>query len=297
MKKKKQPILTDTLYTEHSIPDVLQKYEELLKEADGLDNLQHATFINQYRNIVIDTKFLGTLRKYFNEFYKLIEREFPETMFHLEGRRKSLISTEKKILKSLAENKSLDTLRDLIAFRIIIFDKNNKQEEAVNLCYSIMNKVIEFGIKNGFMLCEANPVDETYGFDNSKHKIFIPSKSGIPNEFAFGVKDYILNPKRNGYQSLHCAFRLASGHCFEVQIRTHSMHIHAESGEANHDEYKEETYSTFEFEKSKIQIPGYGVSENGTVHDMVGLEKALLVLQRQRTFVLNNHQDQKKKKV
>ena len=206
-------------------------------------------------------------------------------MFHLEGRRKSLISTEKKILKALAENKSLDTLRDLIAFRIIIFDENDKQEEAVDLCYSLMNKVIAFGIKNGFMLCEANPVDETSGFDNSKHKIFIPEKSGIPTDFSYGVKDYILNPKRNGYQSLHCAFRLASGHCFEVQIRTHSMHMHAESGEANHSDYKEETYSSFTFNPQKIKIPGYGISENGTVHDMIGLEKALLVLQRQRTFI------------
>ena len=283
----KQPILTDALYKGHSIPEVLEIYEKELKKAGDLKNLQHATFIAQYRNIVVDTRFLGTLRKNFNDFYRLIEKEFPETTFHIEGRRKSLISTEKKILKSLAENKSLDTLRDLIAFRIIIFDEKDKQKEAVDLCYSIMQKIIQFGIENGFMLCEANPVDETQGFDNSKHNLFIPKKSGISPEFIYGVKDYIIKPKENGYQSLHAVFRLSNGLCFEVQIRTHGMHMHAESGEANHKNYKESEYSyNIGFDPSKVEIPGYGVSQNGTVvHDMVGLEQALLVLQRQRTFI------------
>ena len=280
---EKKPKLTDALYKGHSVPEILSIYEEVLKKTGNLIDMQHATFISQYKNVVMDKKFLATLRRHFNNIYKLIDKEFPETRFHLEGRRKSLLSTEKKIIKCLEQNKSLDTLRDLIAFRLIIFD-DESQKDAVNKCYEIMQRIIEYGIENGFMLCEANPVEETKNFDNSKHNLYIPETSGIPKEFQVGVKDYILKPKENGYQSLHAVFRLASGHCFEVQIRTFSMHTHAESGDANHENYKQNEYKRLEIDKTKIHIPGYTITEDGIVYDMVGIEKALLVLQRQKTY-------------
>ena len=157
--KENKPILTDALYKGHSIPEVLDIYETLLKNTGDLKNIQHGTFINQYKNIVLDKKFLATLRKHFNNIYRLIGSEFPNTLFHLEGRRKSLLSTEKKIIKLLSKNKSLDTLRDLIAFRLIIFDDGTNKKAAVEQCYNIMKSIIKYGIENGFMLCEANPVE------------------------------------------------------------------------------------------------------------------------------------------
>ena len=281
---KTKPILTDALYKGHSIPEVLNIYEAMLKNTENLKDIQHGTFINQYKNIVIDKKFLATLRKHFNKIYNLIGKNFPETLFHLEGRRKSLLSTEKKIIKLLAQNKSLDTLRDLIAFRLIIFDDCQDPQPAVEQCYNIMTSIIEYGIENGFMLCEANPVEETNGFDNEKYHLYIPKKSAIPKEFQVGVKDYIMNPKSNGYQSLHAVFRLSSGHCFEIQIRTFSMHTHAESGGAKHSYYKQKEYGELEIDRKKIYIPGYTVTDDNILYDMVGVEKALLVLQRQKTF-------------
>jgi len=51
-------------------------------------------------------------------------------------------------------------------------------------------------------------------------------------------KDYVTNPKPNGYQALHETMRLLSGHQMEVQIRTEHMHDEAELGSAAHRKYK-----------------------------------------------------------
>jgi GTP pyrophosphokinase len=58
-----------------------------------------------------------------------------------------------------------------------------------------------------------------------------------------GFKDYVMNVKENGYQSLHQYIRhLALGTSVEVQVRTREMHYTAELGEAAHWCYKDKIY-------------------------------------------------------
>jgi HAMP domain-containing protein len=71
--------------------------------------------------------------------------------------------------------------------------------------------------------------DDCYLALNTVHRLYDPE--------PFRFKDYITEPKANGYQGLHTSVRDRNGLVFEVQIRTAEMHRAAENGSAAHWRY------------------------------------------------------------
>jgi len=80
-----------------------------------------------------------------------------------------------------------------------------------------------------FRIVVANQ-DNCYLALETVHRLFEPE--------PFRFKDYIAEPKANGYQSLHTSIRDRDGFVFEVQIRTVEMHYAAEEGVAAHWRYR-----------------------------------------------------------
>lgn len=269
--------LQDYLYSLHSVPEILERYTFELASKKDINSVIHANKLNSYANMLRDKQLLKSLRKFFNETYDLLNKNHPELHFSIAGRRKSLISTEKKILQYFALGKSVDLIRDFFAFRIILFGDN-----FINLekhCYDVMEEIIEFAIQKGFTPCDRLPLIGVSDINKHKNQYFSAFK------YKNFIKDYICFPKENGYQSLHLVLVDTKGRYLEIQVRTLEMHSNVESSKnSDHNNYKKEKYNIdFPLEREKISVHGY-TFKNGQVFDFAGVEYPIVIFQRQKTF-------------
>ncbi len=69
------------------------------------------------------------------------------------------------------------------------------------------------------------------------------------------IKDYVANPKPNGYQSLHTTVQTPSGQIVEFQIRTNEMHEYAERGLAASFHYNEQKLTDAYRNKEIAELP------------------------------------------
>ncbi|MBR4228895.1 MAG: bifunctional (p)ppGpp synthetase/guanosine-3',5'-bis(diphosphate) 3'-pyrophosphohydrolase [Bacteroidales bacterium] len=119
--------------------------------------------------------------------------------YKLKARTKTAFSIWKKMQKQKVD---FDGVYDVFAIRFIIDCEEDRAVEHA-LCWKVF----------GF-------VTEEYRSDTSR------------------LRDWISNPKPNGYESLHITVMNDDGACLEVQIRTKRMDDMAESGLASHWSYK-----------------------------------------------------------
>mmetsp|Transcript_12092 Transcript_12092/g.36871 ORF Transcript_12092/g.36871 Transcript_12092/m.36871 type:complete len:487 (+) Transcript_12092:51-1511(+) len=121
----------------------------------------------------------------------------------ISGRTKNLFSTFKKILR---DNKQKEEIMDIVGVRIIIQLKEEYTGDRLierEVCLEVQHIVTRMW----------------------------PEVNGR-------FKDYIVNPKPNGYMSLHTTVHHPEGYPLELQVRTDTMHYAAEFGTAGHQFYK-----------------------------------------------------------
>ncbi len=174
----------------------------------------------EYRNIAEKLQATKTQRnRYINQFIAPIEKKLEA--FSLPFEIKGRAKSISSIYTKMEKNHmEFEDLYDIFAIRIII---DSSAESEKNDCWLVYGALTE---------------------------IYTP----VPNRF----KDWISNPKENGYESLHNTFIGPNGKYVEVQIRSTRMDEIAEKGYAAHWKYKEgvevpAAYQKQDFRESSIE--------------------------------------------
>jgi guanosine-3',5'-bis(diphosphate) 3'-pyrophosphohydrolase len=168
--------------------------------------------------------------RYINEFIKPIKEKLQHAQFNFE------IYGRPKSIHSIwnkmkKKGVSFDEVYDLFAIRIILNSPPEKEKEDCWKVYSLIT-------------------DE-----------YIPSPERL--------RDWLSNPKSNGYEALHTTVMGAQGKWVEVQIRTKRMNDIAEKGLAAHWKYKEGTDEENRFDKWFQQIRDMLASQDGNSIDFL----------------------------
>ncbi len=176
-------------------------------------------------------------------FY-LIKSELEDMCFRVLDRE----NYDKIVRKLIMTKKERDEYLKSFAEPIIEKVKSLKEIMSKNINFEVHGRVKHvFSIYNKTLL-RGKPVEELYDLiglriildteEDSLCENVIEEIKKIYKYIPETYKDYIKNPKPNGYQSIHCAFVGKDGHKVEVQVRTRKMHLVAEKGVAAHYRYK-----------------------------------------------------------
>jgi guanosine-3',5'-bis(diphosphate) 3'-pyrophosphohydrolase len=142
--------------------------------------------------------------------------------------------------------------------------KHEDEKQLEKLEHSLKRELAEAGIRNFrtearikgayslFKKLERKKWDITQIYDILALRLIFPSIADCYSALGIihahwrpvpgKIKDYIANPKPNGYQSIHSTLYTGSGGALEVQLRTEAIHQEALYGIASHLIYKDRQF-------------------------------------------------------
>jgi len=184
--------------------------------------LAHAIGMSRIKNELEDLSF----RYIYPEEYKTVSRE-------AETKEGTYAEDMEQIREVLEHEMKANGIRCIIQSRIkhkfSIFRKMKTQDISLDEVYDFL----AFRI----ILTDNDP-NECYKVIGVLHSLW----TYIPHRW----RDFISQPKENGYRSVHTTLIYEDGVFFEVQVRTEEMHQIAEQGIAAHWQYKQGRMESFE---------------------------------------------------
>ena len=170
--------------------------------------------MGEYRGLFEDYSFKYLQPKEYNWTKHLLEQRVKKYGPHMN---RALKDVETELLKNGVVAVSL---HGRIKFCHSLYKKLRKYDNDISKVYDIV--ALRLIVKD---------VSDCYAALGILHSMYNPLQGRI--------KDYIAQPKPNGYQSLHSTVFTDDGSILEFQIRTTEMHEEAEYGIAAHWRYKE----------------------------------------------------------
>ena len=269
-----------------SLENDIDNYRNALIETGNSYNIEYANKLLEYVEAV-------PVKKDFDQYFLHMKKWKKESgyTFNIDyaRRKKSFIKYNEKIrlfiLKALSSKTfedrtkySLDRICDIYGMRLILCFGNSDTLEAIDMCYEVLNETINFFTKKkGYSLKLAEPLLNV-DFSQEEHpNIVIPIQSKTCKDYEINIKDYYLNPKKNGYQSLHIVFKSPKGIPIEIQIRTLATHMRVEfDPSCNHDSHDKNKYpERINLNLEKVNLNGFGYYGPGMYHDSIGLVNSI----------------------
>lgn len=170
--------------------------------------------MGEYRGLFEDYSFKYLQPKEYNWTKHLLEQRVKKMSPMMD---RAMDEVEKALIEQDISNANI---HGRIKYCYSLYRKLEKYENDISKVYDIVALRII-----------VQDVGDCYTVLGILHSIFRPMSGRI--------KDYIAQPKPNGYKSLHTTVLTEDGSILEFQIRTREMHEEAEYGVAAHWRYKE----------------------------------------------------------
>lgn len=260
--------------------DACNKYIDILDSTGSFYDSQYSNRLSRFLDVESHIDYLESEFYALKAFLRKWSKENKVNVI-IKMRKKSFIGYNEKIRLYLSNGKDLSLIRDLIGFRLILCTGRFDTAQTHRLCYKLMNDILRFFAleRKCLLLVADNSFTKTSNLSDSvTKKIFISTEDFTLPEFKRFVENYIINPKKDGYQGLHAC--VESKLPFEIQVKSFAMDWYADS---IHGQYKNERYESTKIflDLDNIKIEGVAFDENGNIiSDYSGLFKGLDLFNR-----------------